>query len=118
MNMPTPQRRKFWAMVGEIARRVPLVIGGEPVMAHKDDWRIVFCSGLMNETRIADGLDGQKVVLGLRLRDIFKGLSDDQARERASDLITIVQKFAAENGVELSDPQERAAMEAYADGRE
>jgi hypothetical protein len=101
-------------MLGDIAKQVPLTINGYQVMAHKDDWRLVFCAGLLNENRIADGLDGQKVVLGMRLRDIFKGLDDEQTRQRASDLIAIVQAFGDENSVQWTDPKESALREQYA----
>jgi hypothetical protein len=103
--MTAAQRRLFWAMVCDVAKQVPLRIGGYDTLAHKDDWRNVFCCGLMNENRIAEGLDGQKVVLGMRLRDIFAGLSDEEARSRASLLIEVVYRFGAENGVAWSDPE-------------
>jgi hypothetical protein len=109
--MTAAQRKRFWAMVGDVARQVPLTINGYQTMAHKDDWRLVFAAGLLNENRIAEGLDGQKVVLGMRLRDIFAGLSDEEARSRASLLIEVVYRFGAENGVVWSDP-ETQAMEA------
>ena len=111
--MTNEQRRKFFAMVGDVARQVPLVINGEPTMAHKDDWKLVFTAGLINERRIADGLDGQKVALGLRLRDIFKGLDEAAQIALAGDLITVVQMFGDRNKVLWTDPEEAAAMAAY-----
>ena len=111
--MTADQRKRFWAMLGDIAKQVPLTINGYQVLAHKDDWRLVFCCALMQENRIADGLDGQKVVLGLRLRDIFKGLSDADARRRASDLITLVRAFGDNNEVQWSDPKEAAMLAHY-----
>ena len=112
--MPAPQRKRFWAMVGDIAKQVPLVIGGYQTLAHKDDWRQVFACALMQETRIAEGLDGQKVVLGLRLRDIFpRDMPEEAAKARASDLITIVQAFGDSHSVKWSDPKEAALMAQY-----
>jgi hypothetical protein len=111
--MSPDQRRKFWAMVGDIAKQVPLIINGQPHMADKESWRLVFCAGLTGETRIADGINGEKVILGLRLRDIFAGLSPEDARRRASELIELVTAFAVQHDVEFSDPQEAAAVEAY-----
>ena len=100
--MTRKQLRLFWSRVGDVAAQVPLVIGGVPTMAVKDDWKLVFCAGLLNETRIADGLNGQKVVLGLRLRDIFKDLDEERAERLAGDLILVVETFGANNGVEWS----------------
>lgn len=105
--------RKFWAMLGDIARQVPLVIGGHEVMANREDWKQVMTCALMQEDRIADGLDGQRVVLGLRLRDIFAGLSEADARQRASDLLMLVQAFGDSHGVVWSDPKEQALLAQY-----
>lgn len=115
--MPAPMRKRFWAMLGDIAKQVPLTINGYQVLAHREDWRLVFCAGLMQENRIAEGLDGQKVVLGLRLRDIFKGLSDEDAKCRASDLITLVRAFGDNNSVKWSDPKEAAMLAQYEQDR-
>ena len=111
--MTPEQRRKFWATVGDIAKQVPLVINGQPHMADKESWRLVFCAGLTGETRIADGINGEKVVLGLRLRDIFAGLSPEDAKRRASDLIELVTMFAHAHEVRLSDPEESALRAAH-----
>lgn len=100
--MTRKQLRMFWSRVGDVAAQVPLTINGEPTMAHRDDWKLVFTAGLMNERRIADGLDGQKVALGLRLRDIFKGLDEREATRLANDLILVVETFGANHGVEWS----------------
>lgn len=104
--MNAQQRRKFWAAVGDVARQVPLVINGHPVMADKESWRLVFCAGLRGEQRIAQGINGEQVVLGLRLRDIFAGLDEETARHEASALIELVLMFGNEHGVQWTDPSE------------
>lgn len=111
--MTRDQQRKFWALLGDIARQVKWPVNNSWGYLHKDDWRYIFAAALMQETRIAQGINGGQVVLGLRLRDIFAGLSPEDARRRASELIELVTAFAVQHDVELSDPQEVAAMEAY-----
>ena len=111
--MSPDQRRKFFAILGDLSRQLKWPVNGEPTLLHKDDWKMIVTAALMKENRIAAGLDGGHVVLGLRLRDIFAGLSDDDARRRASDLIELVTAFALNNGVELSDPEEAAMRAAY-----
>lgn len=102
--MNSGQLKKFWACVGDISRQVDLVINGKPCKADPESWRLVFCAGLKGENRIADGINGEKVVLGLRLRDIFAGLDDETREHVASDLITLVRAFGDEHGVQWSDP--------------
>ena|SRR5690349_20569572 len=100
------QRKKFWAAVSDVSRQVPLHIEGVgKVMADKESWRLVFCAGLMGEQRIARGINGEQVVLGLRLRDIFAGLPDDEARALASSLIELVIHFGDSHQVVWSDPK-------------
>ena len=97
--MTPAQRRLFWSRVGDIAAQVPLVINGEPHMADKESWRWVLCAGFSGEQRIADGINGEKVVLGLRLRDLMRDATDEAAKRIAADLITMVEAFGASHGV-------------------
>lgn len=100
--MTPEQRRKFFACIDDIRKQVPWPVNGELVAMHKDDWKLVFCAALVKETRIAQGLEGGHVVLGLRLRDIFAGLKPDVAIALAGDLITLVEAFGAEHNVKWS----------------
>lgn len=103
--MTRDQSRKFWASLGDIARQVKWPVNGEWGYLAKEDWRFIFCAALMQEKRIAQGINGGQVVLGLRLRDIFAGLSPDDAKARASELIELVTAFGSQHEVEWSDPE-------------
>lgn len=111
--MTREQQRKFWAALGDIARQVKWPVNNQWGYLHKDDWRFIFCAALMQEQRVAAGINGGQVVLGLRLRDIFAGLSPEDAKRRASDLIELVTAFGARNSVVWSDPEEAAWREQY-----
>lgn len=104
--MTRSQQRRFWAALGDIAEQVKWPVNGGLTLMHKDDWRFVFCAAHVKEQRIAKGLEGGYVVLGMRLRDIFKGLPDDEAKRQASELIELVTAFGNEHGVRWSDPSE------------
>jgi hypothetical protein len=105
--------KKFWAVLDDISCQLEWPVNGSLTRLHREDWRFIICAALMKETRVAEGIEGGHVVLGLRLRDIFAGLSPEDAKRRASDLIELVTAFAVQHDVELSDPQEAAAVEAY-----
>lgn len=102
--MTSSQLRRFWATMDDIAEQVPLMIAGEPTMADREDWRLVFCAAYKSEQRIAEGLNGQKVVLGQRLRDVFAGMDEEQKSRALGDLIDIATAFGNERGVIWSDP--------------
>jgi hypothetical protein len=105
--------RKFWAVLQDISHQLEWPVNGSLTRLHREDWRFIICAALMKETRVAEGIEGGHVVLGLRLRDIFAGLSPEDAKRRASDLIELATMFAHAHGVKLSDPEEVAAREQY-----
>jgi len=108
-----PQLRRFWAMLRDISRQVEWVVNGQLCHMDEESWRLVMCAAYTQETRIAQGINGGHVVLGLRLRDIFKG-HDDETRVRiASELIELVYEFGARNSVKWTDPKEAAMREQY-----
>lgn len=109
MTMPTQHRKRFWAMLGDIAEQVEWEVNGQPAYLDKESWRLIVCCGFMKETRTAKGIDGGYVVLGLRLRDIFTGLDDHTKRELAGELLEFVGAFGAEHGVVWSKEETEAA---------
>lgn len=100
-------------MLGDISAQVQWPVNGEPSYMDREDWRFVFAAAHRQEKRIAQGLNGGYVVLGLRLRDIFKGMSDEESERDASDLITLVRAFGDQNEVRWSDPKESALRAQY-----
>lgn len=103
--MNRAQQRKFWAALSDISEQVKWPVNGEMTLMHRDDWRLVFAAAHVKEQRIARGLEGGYVVLGMRLRDIFKGLEPAEAIRQASELIELVNAFGNEHGVCWSDPE-------------
>lgn len=111
--MTNEQRRKFWAMVGDITRQVVWEVNGEPTKLDKESWRLILCAGFTKEQRTARGIDGGYVMLGMRLRDIFRDYTPEAAKAEAADLITMVQAFGDQHEVKWSDPEEAARLAAY-----
>jgi len=85
------QNAKMWAMLTEIAQQVEWY--GQRLSP--DDWKDVFTASL-RRTRVVPGLDaGTFVPLGMR--------TSDMSKQEFSDLIELMNAFAAERGVTLRD---------------
>jgi len=84
------QNDKMWPMLREIARAVP--IGG--VYYDEEAWKFAFLKQLGKEVKLVPDPDGGGVT------PYLSGSSKLTVRE-FSDLIELIQKFAAENGVTL-----------------
>ena len=85
------QNKKMWAMLGDISRQVRHMVDGRLQYMQPEDWKDVLTAGLRRNTRIAEGVEGGFVQLGLRT-------SSMTVREVA-DLIEFIQWFGAEKGV-------------------
>ena len=88
----TPQNRKLWAMLGEIAKQV------EWHSQHLDaeDWKHILTASLKKQ-RSVSGIDGGFVVLGTKTSRMTK--------TEMSDLIELMHAFGAEHGVRFADGQ-------------
>jgi hypothetical protein len=86
----TPQNRRMWAMLGEIARQVDWY--GQKL--DSEDWKHVFTSALKKQ-RTVPGIDGGFCVLGTS--------TSDMTVEEMGDLMTLMESFGAEKGVEFSE---------------
>jgi hypothetical protein len=80
-------------------------VNGAEVLMDAHDWKNVFTAALVKHQRIAQGVEGGWVLLGTRTSRMSAG--------EMSELIELATAFAVQHGVELSDPQEAAAVEAY-----
>jgi hypothetical protein len=91
----TPQNARMWAMLSIIAHEVEW----HGVKLSPEDWKLIFMAALQQEMRIVPNLDGTGFVnLG--------GRSSKLTKQEHSDLTMLIEKFAAERGVDLG---ERAA---------
>lgn len=83
-----PQNRRMWAMLGEIAAQVDWY--GQKLTA--EDWKHVLTASLTKQ-RVAPGLDGGFVVLGLSTSKMTK--------VEMADLQTLMEAFGAQQGVKF-----------------
>ena len=88
----TPQNRKLWVMLGEIAAQVDW--HGQRLDA--EDWKHILTASLKKQ-RAVPGIDGGFVVLGTKTSRMSKA--------EMSDLIELMHAFGAEHGVRFADGQ-------------
>lgn len=87
------QNSRLWACLTEIARKVEW----HGMKLPADDWKDIFTAALRKH-RFVPGLDANTVVpLGMRTSDMTK--------QEFSDLLELINAFAAEHGVEFQDHQ-------------
>ena len=90
------QNAKMWAMLEEIFRARPMWNG---VPMSKERWKGTFLDALGVEQDYTPRLDGPGLVpIGQR--------SSELTKQEFSDLIEIMNGFAAREGIELSEPQQ------------
>ncbi|TKT80027.1 recombination protein NinB [Aquamicrobium sp. LC103] len=97
------QNARLWACLTEIARKVDWY--GQKLPA--DDWKDVFTAAL-RRTRVVPGIDaGTFVPLGMRTSDMTK--------QEFSDLLELINAFAAERGITFDDADENSSAAPSAD---
>jgi hypothetical protein len=97
-----PQNDRMWAMLTEIATQ--LAWHGQKLTP--DDWKDLFMGALRKE-RLVPGINGGLTSIGMRTSDLTK--------EEMSDLIELIDVFAAEHGVTLNGCRDDASQVADAD---
>lgn len=90
------QNSKMWAMLADVARQAKLVINGQQVQALPEDWKDVFTAALRKENRMALGIDGGVVFLGMRTSRMKKA--------EFRDLIEIIYAYGSEHKIRWSEP--------------
>lgn len=101
------QNRKMWAMLTDISRQIPWVINDTLQYASPAEWKDLLTAYLRKDLRIARGLEGGIVVLGLRTKRMTIA--------QMTDLITLMEAFGTERGVSWTDPNEMAASAEWSD---
>ncbi|AWC25401.1 NinB protein [Aminobacter sp. MSH1] len=86
------QNARMWAALTDIATQVTY----RTLKLTPDDWKLVFLDALKREVRIVPNLDGTGFV------SLTKS-SSDLSKQEMSDLLEIIQAWAAQNGVVLHD---------------
>ena len=90
----------MWSLLGDIAAQVMWPVDGELVNLDKEDWKHILSAGLKRHQRMAKGIDGGLVILGISTRKLTK---PDMAM-----LLEICMAFGGQQGVVWSDQQEAA----------
>ncbi|MCL7941200.1 recombination protein NinB [Halomonas sp. ATCH28] len=103
------QNAKLWPMLEDVASQQQLVIDGSLEWASREDWKDVFTSALRRHQRMAKGIDGGMVVLGMRTSKMRK--------QEFSDLIELIYAYGAENGVQWSE-KALEVFDTYREARE
>ena len=93
-----PQNNLMWSMLTDIAQQVPW----HGVRLRPDDYKYLFLDALKRERRMMPNLEGDGFV------DLGRS-SSDLSKEEMSDMVALIQMFAAKHGVKLHDDREQAA---------
>ena len=86
---------KMWAMLGDISRQVEWPVNGVMQCLDADDWKALITAAAKNEIRMAQGISGGVVMLGVSTRKMTIA--------EMSDVIEQLEAFGAERGVVWSD---------------
>lgn len=104
------QNRKMWAMLGDISRCIYWIVNDELQPMTPSEWKDLLTAYLRRDRRIARGIDGGLVILGLSTRRMTLA--------QMGELITLMEAFGSERGVTWSDPDTLEADPADDDWRE
>lgn len=85
------QNAKLWAMLHDIAKQVKWPVDGLMQYMSEDDWKDILSAGLKKNQRVAQGVEGGFVILGVRTSKMKVG--------EMAELIEFIQYFGDENGV-------------------
>ncbi|MFG1302129.1 recombination protein NinB [Xanthobacter sp. V3C-3] len=87
-----PQNDRMWALLTDVARQVDY----HGLRLSPADWKLIFLDALKREVRMVPNLDGNGFVsLGRS--------SSDLSKSEMSDLMALIEEFAARNGVVFTD---------------
>lgn len=89
------QNAKLWPMLQDVSDQVQWPVDGVMQLLSKEDWKDILTSGLNQEQRIAQGINGGFVMLGSRTSRMRK--------KEFSELIEFIYWFGSEKGVRWSE---------------
>ena len=85
------QNRRLWAVLSDVSRQVEWYGRYLP----KEAWKDIFSAALERQD-VVPGLEGGFVMIG--------GRTSKMTKQRFADLLTLIDAFGAEHGVQWSDP--------------
>ena len=94
------QNAKLWAMLADISRQVEWPVNGAMVMLGAEDWKSLMTAALRQEVRMAAGIGGGVVMLGVSTKRMTVA--------ELGDLVEFMYSFGAERDVNWSEPRDQA----------
>ena len=85
------QNALLWRLLAITAQAVPWQVNGSKTMLTAAEWKDIFTASVKQETRLAKGVRGGFVMLGLH--------SSTMTVSQMGDLIAFIEHFLAEKGV-------------------
>lgn len=89
------QNRLMWRLLHDVAAQVPWPVNGSMTHLSAEDWKDILTASLTKHHRIAEGVDGGFVILGMRTSKMTKA--------QISDLVDLISAFGAEHGVRWTE---------------
>lgn len=110
-DMRTVEQNKImWGMLGDLAKQQRWPVNGSMIYMTSDDWKDVMTAALRKHHRIASGIDGGAVVLGMRTSKMLK--------TEMTDLIELMLAFGANREPQIiwtHEQKQLAEMQAVKD---
>lgn len=91
------QNAKLWAMLGDIARQVQWPVNGVNQLLDAEDWKALMTAAARQEVRMAAGVNGGVVMLGVSTKRMTVA--------ELGDVIEFMYAFGAERDVRWSEPK-------------
>lgn len=88
------QNALMWSVLGDIARQVRWHVDGQLVLLDPEEWKEILSAGLRKHQRVAQGIEGGFVMLGMR--------TSRMTVAEMGDLIELAHAFGAQHDVTWS----------------
>lgn len=101
LRLPTrslDQNRKLWPMLQDIADQLQWPVNGKLQRMSREDWKDVLTAGFQQESRIAEGIAGGHVFLGMR--------TSRMSKRQFAELVEFIYAFGSDRGVRFSAPSQ------------
>lgn len=99
------QNAKMWAMLADVSRQVQWPVNGVLETLDSEDWKSLITAAARQETRVAAGLNGGAVMLGVSTRKM--------TTQQMADVIEYLYAFGADKGVKWSERANQEVPEEW-----
>ena len=89
------QNDAMWGFLRDVARQVKWRVNGIEDYITAEDWKDIITAGLQKHHRMAEGIDGGLVILGMRTSKMTKA--------QMSDVIELTKAFGANHNVQWTN---------------